>query len=189
VALASPGATAADAATAAAGSEDAYRLAVWPERLDSPRFALVDGDGTARTLADYRGRIVIVYFGFLRCPDACPTELLKLAQVVKRLGAPGDQVQVLFITLDPERDTPSELNAYVHAFDPRFVALTGTSGAIDAAANSFNVPYARVPLGNDYTISHTSATFIFDRSGRLRLIGASVTPIAYFVHDLERLLQ
>jgi protein SCO1/2 len=163
------------------------RLAVWPQGADSPAFELLDTGGSPRTLRDYRGQIVVIYFGFLHCPDACPAGLFKLAQVMKQLGQVATQVQVLFITLDPERDTPPSLRTYVAAFDPRFVGLTGTSAKIDQAASGFNVQYARVPLGDDYTIDHSNGIFLFDGAGRLRLIGSTNSPVADFVHDITAL--
>ena len=162
-------------------------LAIWPQGAGSPAFELLDTDGVPRTLGDYRGRIVVIFFGFLHCPDACPAGLFKLAQVMKQLGQGAAQVQVLFITLDPERDTPLSLKRYVSAFDPRFVGLTGTSAQVDQAASRFNVQYARVSLGNDYTIDHSTGIFVFDGAGRLRLVGAANAPVADFVHDIAGL--
>lgn len=144
----------------------------------------MDFEGRPRVLADYRGRIVVVFFGFVRCPDACPAELFKLALVMKKLGPSAKRVQVLFITLDPERDTPSVLKDYVGAFDPRFVGLTGTPAQIDRAAASFFVQYARVAVGSDYTIDHSTATFVLDGSGRLRLVGALNSSVDDFTHDV-----
>jgi protein SCO1/2 len=164
------------------------KLAVWPQGAGSPTFELLDTDGAHRTLRDYRGRIVVIFFGFMHCPDACPAGLFKLAQVMRQLGQGASQVQVLFITLDPERDTPASLKSYTSAFNPRFVGLTGTSGQVDQAASNFNVQYARVPLGNDYTIDHSTGIFVFDTSGRLRLVGAVNSPVADFVHDITALV-
>jgi protein SCO1/2 len=132
-------------------------------------------------------RIVVIFFGFLRCPDACPAGLFKLALVMKQLGPIAAQVQVLFVTLDPERDAPTLLKSYAAAFHPGFVGLTGTSAQVDRAASSFNVEYARVPLGKDYTIDHSAGVFILDGAGRLRLIGVSTSPVADFVHDISAL--
>jgi protein SCO1/2 len=140
-----------------------------------------------RALSDYRGRIVVILFGFLHCPDACPAELLKFAGVMKQLGPIAERVQVLFITLDPERDTPALLKSYVSGFDRRFVALTGTTAQVDAAASSLSVQYARVPLGDSYTIDHSTAIYLFDGAGHLRLIGAADSPTADFVHDISAL--
>jgi len=132
--------------------------------------------------------VVIVFFGFLRCPDVCPAELLKLELVMKALGAQSRRVQVLFITLDPERDTPEELRAYATGFDPRFTGLTGTNAQVSAAAGEFNVQYARLKYGNDYSLQHSTATYLLDATGRLRLIGASATPVADYAHDIRALL-
>ena len=162
-------------------------LGLWPQGADSPGFELLDTEGVPRTLGDYRGRIVVIFFGFMHCPDACPAGLFKLAQVMKQLGQSAAQVQVLFITLDPERDTPPSLKRYVSAFDPRFVGLTGTSAQVDQAASRFNVQYARVSLGKDYTIDHSTGIFVFDGAGRLRLVGAANSPVADFVHDIAAL--
>ena len=170
-----------------APSSQPTRLIDWPQGAGSPAFKLVDTEGAPRTLDDYRGHVVVIFFGFLHCPDACPAGLFKLAQVMKQLGPAAAHVQVLFITLDPERDTPASLKSYVSAFDPRFIGLTGSSAQVDEAATGFNVQYARVPLGNDYTIDHSTAIFLFDGTGRLRRIGAVNLPVADFVHDIAAL--
>lgn len=179
--------TSVSAAASPAPSSQPNKLAVWPRAAGSPTFDLLDTDGISRTLRDYRGRIVVVFFGFMHCPDACPAGLFKLAQVMKQLGQGASQVQVLFITLDPERDTPASLQRYTAAFNPRFIGLTGTSAQVDQAASNFNVQYARVPLGNDYTIDHSTGIFVFDAAGHLRLMGAVNSPVADFVHDITAL--
>jgi protein SCO1 len=161
-----------------------FRLAVWPQRAESPALRLLDFDGRPRQLADYRGRVLVIFFGFVRCPDACPAELFKLALAMKRLGPLSEHVQVLFVTLDPERDTPQVLKSYVTAFDPRFVGLTGSSAEIDRAAMSFYVEYARVGPGADYSIDHSTSTFVLDVHGRLRLVGTLDTAVDDWVHDL-----
>jgi len=163
-------------------------LMVWPQAAASPGFNLVDTEGSPRTLRDFQGRVVVIFFGFLHCPDACPGGLLKLAQVMKQLGPVAADVQVLFITLDPERDTPAALKRYVTAFDPRFIGLTGTSVQVDQVASGFNVQYARVPLGDDYTIDHSTAIFLFDGTGRLRRIGTTGSPVADFVSVITSLV-
>jgi protein SCO1 len=173
--------------TALAATPAEYRLAVWPPHAVSPQLNLVDQDGVPRSLADYRGRIVVVFFGFVHCPDACPTELFKLALVMKQLGKVSDRVQVVFVTLDPERDTPALLKSYVSSFDPGFIALTGTNAQIDAAAASFYVQYARVGTGADYSIDHSTSTYVIDAAGRLRLIGGMKTTAGDYAHDLSSL--
>ncbi len=167
---------------------DGYRLVSWPPHAESPNFALRDADNRARSLSDYRGSVVVVFFGFVHCPDVCPAELFKLAAAMKQLGALANQVRVVFITLDPERDTRDVLRGYVSAYDPRFIGLTGTPAQIDRAAGSFFVQYARVGSGSDYTIDHSSSTFVLDATGRLRLIGTAKTSTADYAHDLGALV-
>lgn len=157
-----------------------------------PSFAdlqLTDFDGRQRSLADFRGQVVVLFFGFTRCPDACPTEFFKLAQVMKRLGPSGDRVQVLFVTLDPERDTPQILKSYVTAFDPRFVALTGTTQQIYAVTRSFDVAHVKLPAGTDYTIDHSIATHVIDAQQRRRFIGPPDLSVNDVVDDLKLLLR
>jgi protein SCO1/2 len=179
----------ASAATAAGldSRSSGYRLAAWPPRAASPDFNLVDFDGRPRTLADYRGRVLVIFFGFVHCPDACPAELFKLGLVMNQLGPAARHIQVLFVTLDPQRDTRALLKSYVTAFDPRFIGLSGTVTQIDRAASSFHVEYARVGVGADYTIDHSTSTFVLDATGRLRLVGATNTSIGDFTHDLAAL--
>lgn len=157
-----------------------------------PAFAaieLTDGNGQQRSLADFRGRVVVLFFGFTRCPDACPTELFKLAQVMKQLGPSADRVQVLFVTLDPERDTPQILKSYVTAFDPRFVALTGTTPQIYAVTRSFDVAHVKLAVGSDYTIDHSVAIHVIDARQRRRFVGSPDLSINEMVHDLRLLLR
>ncbi len=165
-----------------------YRLAAWPSHAESPTFALRDADDRARSLVDYRGHVVVVYFGFTHCPDVCPAELFKLAAALRELGARSSHVQVLFITLEPERDSREVLKGYVAAYDPRFIGLTGTPTQIDRAAGSFFVEYARVGSDSGYTIDHSSSTFVLDAFGRLRLIGTPKTSTADYAHDLGALV-
>ena len=165
-----------------------FRLTVLPQGSSSPDFRLTDFNGRPVSLADYRGRVVVIFFGFVRCPDACPTALFKLAQVMKRLGPASDRVQVLLITLDTERDTPELLKSYVTAFDPRFVGLTGTSEQIDSVAKSYWVVHVNAPTSNDYyAIDHSTATYVIDAQGQRRLIGTMATSVDDFVHDLKLL--
>jgi protein SCO1/2 len=153
-------------------------------------FALTDHTGKPRTLADFKGKVVVVFFGYAQCPDVCPTTMAEMATVMQKLGPQADQVQVLFITLDPERDTRELLANYVPAFDKRFIGLYGTPEQIAKTAKEFKVFYAKVP-GTDpktYTIDHTAGSYVFDRDGKLRLFvrhGQGPDPI---VHDLRQLL-
>lgn len=184
-----PPAARAETAAGVSGTGAAYRLASWPPHAATPDFALVDAEGRSRRLADYRGRTVVLFFGFVRCPDACPAELFKLALVMKRLGSAAARVQVLFVTLDPARDTRRVLKTYVTAFDPRFVGLTGSASQIDRAAANFYVEYARVPTAAEYTIDHSTSTFVLDDGGRLRLVGTAGAGVDDYAHDLELLVE
>jgi protein SCO1/2 len=169
-------------------ADPGYRMAIWPPCAVSPDFHLLDSGGRARSLADYRGQIVIVFFGFVHCPDFCPAEMLRLSLSLKRLGPARNKVRVLFITLDPERDTPAILGPYVAAFDPGFVALTGSHDQIDQAAAAFNVEYARIALADGYTIDHSTSIYLFDARGTLRLVGSTNTRDRDFDHDLAALV-
>jgi protein SCO1/2 len=166
---------------------ETFRLTEWPAAAPKPGFHLLDGEHRPRSLADYRGRLSIVVFGFTHCPDVCPGELFKLALVLQRLGPIASRVQVLFISLDPERDTPELLKAYVESFDSRFIALTGPTAAVNAAAADFATRFAKVPQGGDYTISHSTGMYVIDAEGRLRLVGMPQTPVEDWLHDLTLL--
>ncbi len=132
-------------------------------------FQLKDAEGRVRTLDDFRGKVVLMFFGFTQCPDVCPTALVNAAQIKSLLGKDGDQLQVLFITVDPERDTPEVLREYTQAFDPSFLGLYGSEEETAAVAKAYRVYYAKVPTGNSYTMEHTALSYIFDREGKLRI--------------------
>lgn len=152
--------------------------------------ALTDHTGTPRTLADWRGKVVVLFFGFTQCPDVCPTTLATMADVMKRLGPQADRVQVLFVTVDPERDTPAVIGPYVTAFDPRFVGLYGDRDATARAAREFKVFYQKVPGKTEgtYGIDHTAASYVIDAQGRLRLYVRHQQTAEDLAADLERLL-
>jgi protein SCO1/2 len=177
-------------AVSAVHADAVFRLPQWPAAAPSPAFSLQDGDGRTRTLNDFRGRVVIVFFGFTHCPDVCPAELAKMAQVVRELGPSAGTVRVVFVSLDPQRDTPRIIRGYAAAFNPTFIGLSGSAAAVNAAAVSFSVQFAKVPLGHgDYTVDHSTGSYVFDRHGRLRLVGTLATPVADWVHDLRTLAQ
>jgi protein SCO1/2 len=176
-------------AAGAAATAAAFRLAAWPAGAAPPDFVLIDTQRKRRTLADYRGRVLVVFFGFTHCPEACSAELFKLSTVMEQLGPLRARVRVLFITLDPERDTVPVLQRYVSGFDRQFIGLTGSPAQVDRAAASFSVEYAKVPMGDDYTISHSTGAYVFDKRGRLRLIGAMQTSAVDFTHDLSALAR
>jgi len=156
-------------------------------------FSLPDSSGHVRTLADYKGKVVVLFFGYTHCPDVCPTTLAELTQAMQQLGPDAaKRVQVLFVTVDPERDTPALISQYVSAFNPSFVALRPADEAqLKQVTKDFRVYYAKVPgtTADNYTMDHTAASYVFDPSGKLRLFardGQGVTP---WVHDLKLLLD
>jgi len=154
-------------------------------------FSLTDHTGKPRTLADYKGKVVVVFFGYTQCPDVCPTTMAEMAGVMQKLGPQADQVQVLFITLDPERDTQPLLASYVPAFDKRFVGLYGTPEQTAKTAKDFKVFYSKVP-GKDpgsYTIDHMAGSYVFDKDGRLRLFIRHGGGADAIVHDIKQLLS
>jgi protein SCO1/2 len=153
-------------------------------------FNLLDHNGKPRTLADFRGKVVVVFFGFAQCPDVCPTTLAELATVAKELGKDADRLQVLFITVDPERDTPEVLRQYVPSFDPRFLGLYGDAEATARTAKEFKIFYQKQPLkgSSTYSVDHSAGTYIFDREGRLRLYGRYGAGAALLLHDIRILL-
>jgi protein SCO1/2 len=132
---------------------------------------LRDADGRPRTLADFKGKVTVIFFGFTQCPDVCPTTLAELAQARKLLGPDGARVQGVFVSVDPARDTPEVLKAYVTTFGSDFVALHGTEDEIKAAAKQFKIFFNKVPgkTEGSYTIDHTAGSYVLDANGRVRL--------------------
>ncbi|MFY0480703.1 SCO family protein [Achromobacter marplatensis] len=151
-------------------------------------FQLQDTGGQVRRLADYRGHPVMLFFGFTQCPDICPTALTRAIEIKGLLGADADKLRVLFITVDPERDTPDILRAYTQAFDPAFVGLRGDAEQTRAAAQSFKVFYQKVATGSSYTMDHTALTYIIDAQGKLRLALRHQQTAEQCVEDLRTVL-
>jgi protein SCO1/2 len=151
---------------------------------------LTDAQGAQRQLADFRGKLVVVFFGFAQCPDVCPSTLAAMAAVKQRLGADADKLQVLFVTVDPERDTPAVLAQYTTAFDPSFVGLYGTLEDTARVAKHFKVFYQKVPgkTPSSYTIDHTAGSYVFDKDGRVRLFLKHGQSIEATLADLKQLL-
>lgn len=153
-------------------------------------FRLIDHMGAPRSLADYRGKVVVLFFGFTHCPDICPTTLSLLKSALAELGDDARQVQVLFVSLDPGRDTPAALASYVSAFDPRFTGLTGDTAAVDGAARAFKVPYFRYDLGTgNYTVDHGGGIFMLDRRGRARILSRADAGAAGIAGDILALIE
>jgi len=153
-------------------------------------FSLKNQDGKPVTLETYKGKVVVMFFGFTQCPDVCPTTMAEMANVMKELGPQADDVQVLFVTLDPERDTPELLKQYAPAFDKRFVGLYGTPAEIAQTAKEFKVFYQKVPgqTPDSYTIDHTAGSYVFDKQGKVRLFLRHNQGPAPIAHDLKLLL-
>jgi len=151
---------------------------------------LADPQGQARSLADWRGKAVLVFFGYTRCPDVCPTTLQDAAEVARLLGPQADRFQVVFVTLDPVRDTPNVLDPYVKSFNPSFVALRGDDASTRQVAQHFKVFFERVEgksPGNE-TFDHTAASFVFDPEGRVRLYVRGGQGPEALAHDVRQLL-
>jgi protein SCO1/2 len=154
-------------------------------------FTLVDHTGKPRTLGDFKGKVVFLFFGYTQCPDVCPTTMAEMAAVMKALGPQASQVQVLFITVDPERDTQELLAQYVPAFDPSFIGLRGDAEATAATAKEFKVFYAKSPgaTPQSYSVDHTYGSYVFDRSGKIRLFVRHGKGPAPILHDIALLLN
>ena len=154
------------------------------------KLELPDADGKPRSLADWRGKVVVVFFGYTQCPDVCPTTMAELAQIRTQLGADGDRLQTVFVTIDPERDTPEVLKAYLANFGPNVVGLRGDAEQTKAAAKEFKVFYAKVPgkTPGSYTMDHSAASFVFDPAGRVRLFVPYGADTKLLTGDLKQLL-
>lgn len=154
-------------------------------------FHLTDASGKPRSLADYRGKVVVLFFGYTQCPDVCPTTMAELKSVMQSLGPAADRVQVLFVTLDPARDTPALLAQYVPAFDPRFVGLFGDEATTVRTAKDFKVFFQPVPgpTPTSYTLDHTAGSYVFDPAGHIRLFLRPGQAADQVTHDLRLLLS
>ena len=153
--------------------------------------SLPDQNGQLRSLADFKGKVTVVFFGYTQCPDVCPTTMAELAQVKKALGKDGDRVQGVFVTVDPERDTPEALKAYMASFDPSFVALRGTLDQTKATAKEFKVFFAKVPgkVEGSYTMDHTAGSYVLDGKGNVRLFVRYGSPAEALTADIKALLS
>ena len=143
-------------------------ILMWAREPVGGPFALIDHTGAARSERDFRGKLLLIYFGFTYCPDICPTDLQNIGLALDQLGAVSDKVQPLFVTVDPDRDTPPHLAQYVQMFHPRLIGLTGDASAIRAAADAYKVYYAKVSneRGDDYTVDHTAFTYLIGADGK-----------------------
>jgi protein SCO1/2 len=155
-------------------------------------FALTDHNGQPRTLADFKGKVVAIFFGYTQCPDVCPTTMVEMAQVMKELGPDADRVQVIFVTVDPERDTQALLAQYVPAFDARFLGMFGDAQATEKVVKEFKVFYQKVPSKanpDSYTVDHTAGTYVIDPQGNLRLFMKYGQSVESVTSDIRKLLQ
>jgi protein SCO1/2 len=151
--------------------------------------ALTDHNGRPRTLEDFRGKVVVLFFGFTHCPDVCPTTLADLAGAMKTLGPDAGKVQVLFVTVDPERDTAEALARYVTAFDPRFLGLHGDAAATRKTAQEFKIYYEKRKTGDTYSVDHSGQSYVIDRQGRVRLLVRPDRIAQDLPEDLRALLR
>jgi protein SCO1 len=154
-------------------------------------FALTDHNGKPRTLQDFAGKVVVVFFGFTQCPDFCPSSMAELAEVKKLLGPDGDKLQTLFITVDPERDTPEVLKAYMANFDPSFLALRPTLAELPDFAKSFKVYYKKVEgrTAGSYSMDHSAGSYIFDSKGQIRLYNRYGSGAEVLASDIRLLMK
>jgi protein SCO1 len=159
--------------------------------VPAPDFTLTDGLGNGWTLSDQQDKIVLIFFGYTYCPDVCPATLGELKSVRAQLGKPAEDVQVVFITVDPERDTPERIGKYVAAFDPTFVALSGSQADLEPVWKAYGVYRQIQPnaSGAGYLVDHTARTYLIDRSGSLRVSYSFGTPLDDFVQDVKFLLK
>lgn len=159
--------------------------AQYARQLDLP-----DSGGRARNLTDFKGKVVVVFFGFTQCPEVCPTTLAEIGEIKRTLGSEGDKVQALFVTLDPERDTPEVLSAYMANFGRDFIALRGSLAQTAAAAKEFKIFFAKVPgeSADSYSIDHTAGSFVIDAQGRTRLFFRYGSGVEAMAHDIKLLL-
>jgi protein SCO1 len=154
-------------------------------------FALPDQFGVTRTMADFKGKVVVVFFGFTQCPDVCPTAMAELVDVKKQLGTDADKLQGIFITVDPERDTPPLLKAYLGNFDPTFIALRGSAAQTAEVAKHFKVHYKKVEgkTPGSYTLDHSAGSYVLDPQGRIRLYTRYGSGVQALTDDIKLLLK
>jgi protein SCO1/2 len=174
--------------SATAGAQPELKAGTFSPPYMAPEFSLRGDDGSDVTLARYRGKVVLLTFGFTNCAAVCPTTLATLAQARSGLGKAADSVQVIYVTVDPERDDAAHMRDYLDAFDPNFVGATGAPGALAAVRQKYGVTAIKQGTGDDYVMAHTSSIFLIDRAGKLRALMPFGHDAADFVHDIKFLL-
>ena len=154
-------------------------------------FSLTDHNGKQRHIADFAGKVVVLFFGYTQCPDVCPTTMAELAEVKKSLGADGERLQVLFVTVDPERDTPALLKAYMANFDPSFLALYTTPEGLAAVAKDYKIYYKKVDgaTPTSYTMDHSAGSYVYDTKGKVRLFTRYGAGPKVLADDIRLLLK
>jgi protein SCO1/2 len=175
----------------AAHADEAVGLkaGVFDPPREAPDFAVRGSDGAALTLSQYRGKVVVLGFGYTSCPNVCPVTLAVLAQAHRKLGALGSQVQVIYLTVDPERDNPERLKEYLSGFDSSFVGGTGTGAQMAAVRASYGVTAEKHGTGSDYAVAHSSYIYLITRDGRLRALMPFGHKADDYVHDISMLLN
>ena len=177
-------------AAAVNAADDAnLKAGVFTPARDAPDFTLSGSDGAKLQLRDYRGKVVLLAFGFTSCPDVCPTTLAVLARARSQLGRDGNEVKVVYVTLDPERDDAKRMTKYLAAFDPTFIGGTGTADKLAAVRKEYGIAADKKPAGAGYVVAHSSYTYLIDRAGKLRALMPYGHTAEDYVHDLRILLK
>ncbi len=174
---------------ATAGNEDGFIGGVFDPPREAPPLTLTASDGSELRLSDYRGKVIVLGFGFTSCPDVCPTTLGVLAQARRKLGEDADRMQVVYITVDPATDTPERMHNYLRGFDESFIGGTGTEEQLDAIRREYGIIASRKPRGSGFTYAHSSYTYLIDRDGRIRALMPYGHKPDDYVHDLRILMQ
>jgi protein SCO1/2 len=175
--------------TAQAADVNALKAGVFDPAREAPDFSVRGSDGAALSLSHYRGKVVVLGFGYTSCPNVCPATLAVLALAQRKLGALGSQVQVIYMTVDPERDSAERLKQYLAAFDPSFVGGTGTAAQMAAVRASYGVTAEKVGSGKDYGVAHSSFIYLITREGKLRALMPFGHQADDYVHDISMLLN
>ena len=174
---------------APAAEVDALKAGVFNPAREAPDFSVLGSDGTALTLSRYRGKVVVLGFGYTSCPNVCPATLAVLAMAHRKLGALGSQVQVIYLTVDPERDSAERLKQYLASFDPTFTGGTGTAQQMAEVRKSYGVTAEKVGAGKDYAVAHSSFVYLITREGKLRALMPFGHKADDYVHDISMLLN
>jgi protein SCO1/2 len=175
--------------TSRASDVDALKAGVFNPARDAPDFSVRGSDGVALALSHYRGKVVVLGFGYAHCPNVCPATLAVLALAHRKLGALGSQVQVIYLTVDPERDSAERLKQYLAAFDPTFLGGTGTAAQMAAVRTSYGVTAEKIGTGSNYAIAHSSFIYLITRDGKLRALMPFGHKADDYVHDISMLLN